>query len=355
MLTRKLTSRALLAVAVAGTLALSGCVDSDRSQSGGETVSECPWKADDSIDAEVTIGWQRIPNGDLIVKDRGLLETCMPNATIKWVPYESGADIITAYAGGAVDLALVGNSGATIAMSPPNNADVRVVWIHDVIGQAESLVAKDPAAKSLEDLKGKTIGVPFGSTAHYSLLQGVLDLGLDPNKDFKIINLEPEGMPATWKSGDIDAAWVWEPTQSQLLKDGGHRILTSEDTAKAGYPTFDLGTADGAFVDDNPEFMAQWATAQDYAVKMISDDPDEAVESIAAVLTISTDDVTKQLEGYTYLPAEDQASADYLGGQMATDLTNTAKFLITQGSIDKALTKDQYGERVDPTPAEGVL
>ncbi len=344
----------LLALTASAGLALSGCVDGDRSQTGDANVTECPWEADTSVEAAVTIGWQRIPNGDLVVKDQGLLEACMPNATITWTDFDSGANVVQAYASGDIDLALIGNSPSVLAMSPENNLDVDVVWVHDVIGDAESLIAKDPAVESLEDLQGELIGVPFGSTAHYSLLQAILVAGLDPSTDFTITNLEPSAMPAAWSSDGIAAAWVWQPTQNELLSDGGHLVLSSADTAADGYPTYDLGTADAAFVADNPEFMAQWATAQDYAVQLIRDDPAAAAESIAATLGISVDDATEQMAGYTYLSAQEQAGEDYLGGGMASDLVNTAAFLLEQGSIPETLPDSEYADHVDPTPAQAA-
>ncbi len=344
---------AALAAFLVAPLALTACVSTDRSQSGGEAVSDCPWEGDDSVEGTVEIGWQRIPNGDLIVQDRKLLETCMPNVTVNWTAYDSGADVVKAYTKG-LDLALIGNSPSTTAMSPPNGLDVDVVWVHDVIGQAESLIAKDAKVKSIEDLRGETIGVPYGSTAHYSLVQALSAADLDATTDVKLINLQPDAMPAAWKSGDVAAVWVWDPTQSQLLETGGHRILSSADTAEEGYPTFDLGTASAAFVEENPGFMAQWAAAQDYAVRLILDKPDEAAEIVGAVLALPKDDVLKQFEGYTYLDAATQVGADYLGGKLGEDLTSTAGFLVDQAGIESALTPEEYAEHVDAAPAESV-
>ena len=339
---------ALLAVS------LAGCVDSDRTsaESSGEE-SECPWEADDSIDAEVSIGYQPIPNGDLIVQDQGILEACMPNADISWTDFPSGGDVVAAFAANnGLDIGLAGSSPSTIALSEPLNLDVSVVWIHDVIGEAESLVVKDTSITDISGLEGKTIAVPFSSTAHYSLLQALTEAGLDSNNDVKLINLEPEKMQAPWDSGEIDAAWVWDPTLTSLLKDG-QIILSSADTAEAGKPTYDLGLASNAILEEEPEFMAQWAKAQDYAVDMLNNDPDAAAESIAVMLSLdSVDDAKGLFDGLTYLPAADQASEDWLGGKLGDDLFNTAKFLFQQGGIDAVAQEQHYADGVDATPAQ---
>src|SRR5690606_21529361 len=146
-----------------------------------------PVEPDPSITATVRIGWQAIPNGDLVVKDLQLLERCMPEADISWLKMNSGGDVIQAFGSNSLDISLVGSSPAVKSASPPLNKDIKVIWIGDVIGDAESLVVKDPDAETLADLSGKTIAVPFGSTAHYSLLtalghEGLLD-------EVRVVNL----------------------------------------------------------------------------------------------------------------------------------------------------------------------
>jgi taurine transport system substrate-binding protein len=348
--TPRRATAALAAVTLAG--ALSSCVESGR-ESTTAAESDCPWEPDTSIETTARIAWQPIPNGDVIVKDLGLLEACMPNATIEWVQAASGGDVVEYYGGGDVDLGLMGSSPATIASSEPKvrDVDLAVVWIHDVIGDAESLVVRDEAVTDIGQLQGRKIAVPFSSTAHYSLLQALIDADLDPNKDVEIINLEPEKMPGAWQGDEIDAAWVWDPTQTQLLDNGGTRILSSADTAEAGRPTFDLGTADKTFAAENEEFMTVWAKAQDHAVDLIADDPDAAAESVAVVLGIEPDAAKAQFEGYTYLTADEQAGDDYLGGKMAQDMLTTAKFLLDQGGITEVGTAQQYAEHVDAGPA----
>ncbi|WP_205471449.1 ABC transporter substrate-binding protein [Nocardioides sp. SYSU D00038] len=344
------------AALAAGTLALTlaGCVESGRDDSSAAPDSDCPWEPDESIETTARIAWQAIPNGDAVVKDRKVLESCMPNAKISWVQAASGGDVVQYYGSGDVDLGLMGSSPATIASSKPvvDDVDIAVVWIHDVIGDAESLVVKDPAVTDIAGLEGKRVAVPFSSTAHYSLLQALTEAGLDPAEDVEVINLDPDDMPGAWQGDQIDAAWVWDPVQSQLLDDGGTRILSSADTAEAGRPTFDVGTADRTFAAENEEFMTQWAKAQDWAVKLITEEPAEAAESVAVVLGIEPDAAEAQFAGLQYLTAEEQAGPDYLGGGFATDLFNTAGFLLEQGGIEAVGTEAEYAEHVDAGPAE---
>lgn len=350
----RLTRAAVTLGAALLVLPLAGCVEGGREQSTSAPDTECPWEPDTSVETTARIAWQAIPNADVVVKDLGILEACMPNADISWVQAASGGDVIKYYGSGDVDLGLMGSSPATIAASAPvvDDIDISVVWVHDVIGEAESLVVKDPAVTDITGLEGGTIAVPFSSTAHYSLLQALADAGLDPNNDVEVINLDPEKMPGAWQGDQIDAAWVWDPVQSQLLEDGGTRILSSADTAEAGKPTFDVGTADRTFASENEDFMTQWAKAEDWAVRMIQDDPAAAAESVAVVLGIEPDAAEAQFAGLQYLTAEEQAGPDYLGGGFAQDMLATAGFLLEQGGIEAVGDEAQYAEHVDAGPAE---
>lgn len=356
-MSRKSTGAALFATA-ALTLSLSGCVESADERNAADAAtqaaeSDCPWTPDESVTTTARIAWQAIPNGDVVVKDLGLLEACMPNATITWVQAPSGGDVIKYYGAGDVDLGLMGSAPAARSSSEPvvRDVDIATIWIHDVIGDAESLVVKDTAVTDIAQLEGGTIATPFSSTAHYSLLQALAEAGLDPATDVEVINLDPEKMPAAWQGDQIDAAWVWDPVQSQLLEEGGTRLISSSDTAAAGRPTFDVGTADRAFAAENEEFLTQWAKAQDHAVQLIQDSPAEAAESVAVALGIDPATAESQFAGLQYLRAADQAGADYLGGKFAEDLLTTATFLLEQGEIAAVGDAAQYAEHVDAGPA----
>lgn len=338
----------IVSAALAATTLLSGCVSSDRETApagGGDTSSDtqaCPFEVNESVTTDARIAFQDIPNGDLLVKDAGILEACLPNATISWNRFASGGDVVQAFGSGSVDLGLLGSSPATKALSAPLNIDMQVIWIHDVIGAAESLVVRDPSITSVEQLAGKTIATPFASTAHYSLLAALDRAGI--TDQVTLVNLAPDATVAAWQSGEIDGTWIWEPTLSQLTD--GHVLLTSADTAAEGVPTFDLAGATRDFIESNPEFMETWTRAQDWAVEQLRTDPQEASVALAVQLGITPDEATQQLEGLEFLRASDQASPEYLGGAMATNLQSTAEFLLSQGEITEVSAPETYSNGV---------
>ena len=335
------SAAALAAVALA---ACGGSGDSSSSSSGA--AASCPLGApDESITSTVRIAYQKIPNGDLIVKDQKILENCMPKANITWNVFASGGDVLQAYGAGAVDIGLTGSNPAVKALSAPLNTTLPPTvntWIFDVIGKGESLVVKADIT-SPEGLKGKKIATPFSSTAHYSLLNWLEQNGLSET-DVELINLEPEKMIAAWP--DLGGAFVWDPTLSELTAAGGVVLGSAADTAAAGKPTYDLANGVKAWIDANQPFMTMWAKAQNYAVNMINTDPTAAATSISAELAVPPADVEKMFAGYKYLNATEQASPDWLGGKLAMDFMDTAEFLLTQGAIDAVNTPEAYAAGV---------
>lgn len=338
------TRRAAAGLAVIG-LALAACSTAQEQQAsgGGDEEDACPVEVNEDVTATVNLAYQPIPNGDLVVRDNGWLDECLPNATIEWSQFASGAEVVQAFGSGTIDLGLLGSSPAARLVSPPLDIDAQVVWIHDVIGDAESLVANNDA-DSIADLEGATIAVPFGSTAHLSLLNALSGEGL-ATSDVELINLSPDAMLGAWERSEIDAAWVWNPTLDVLLETGT-MVMSSEDTAATGTATYDLAGATTDFIDANPDFMETWTAVQDAAVRLIQDEPEQAAEAIAAQLGIDPAEAAAQMEGYIYLTAAEQAGEDYFGGKLADDLVVTAEFLLEQQEIDDLAPPERYEEAV---------
>lgn len=325
---------ALIALLAVGMLA-AACGEEEEAGGGGAAAPK-----------ELRIAYQLIPNGDLIVKDQGWLEEALPDTEIKWVKFDSGANVNTAMIAGSVDIGLAGSSPVANGLSEPLKIPYQVPWIHDVIGVAESLVAsKASGVTDVEGLVGKKVGTPFGSTAHYSLLAALDLAGVDPN-DVEIVDLEPQDILAAWQRGDIDAAYVWNPTLAELRADGTV-LATSEELAAQGKLTADLAVVTTAFAEKYPEVMRIWVEQQDRAVRLYRDDPQAAAEAVGRQLNISPEEALAQMAELIFLDASEQAGPDYLGtpdapGALAETLMSTAEFLKSQGTVETVLPLEAY-------------
>ncbi len=324
-------------------LGLTACGDDDTATG---SASGAP--------SELRIAYQLIPNGDVIVKNKKWLEEALPDTEITWTKFDSGGDVNTAIVAGSIDIGLVGSSPATRGLSAPLNIPYQVTWIHDVIGNAESLVATTKSGVAdVAGLKGKKIGTPFASTAHYSL-EAALNKADLSTSDVTLVDLQPPDILAAWQRGDIDAAYVWDPTLSELKK-SGVVLTTSSQIAADGNPTYDLAVVTKDFATKYPEALKTWLKQEDRAVELLTTDQAAGAEAIGAELNLGPDEVKAQLAGLSYVRGTKQVSQQFFGtpaqpGDFAASLQHAAEFLKGQGAIDSVpeLSVLQAGIAVQP-------
>lgn len=297
-------------------------------------------KKANSKDNTVVIGTMNLINGDLIAQYEKWYESEL-GMKVKVVKFDSGKDIISALASNSIDIAEVGTSPTTFAIA--NNIDIKVIFVGDIIGAAETLVAKDDSGVStLKGLEGKKVATPFASTAHYSLLNALKLEGMT-EIDVQMLDLKPDDIFAAWQRGDIDAAYVWYPVLGRLLENG-IKITDSEQLAEKGVVTADLVVVRTLFAEKHADVVKKFVALQLKANDMILDDSAKAVREIAAILEISEKDAAEQITQFKYLKADEQIKM--LDESMAQTLKNTADFLVEQKSIKIAPSLEEFKARV---------
>lgn len=303
----------------------------------------------------VNIGTQQIPNDERIAVAKGFFEEEM-GVKVNIVEFQAG-DIRNAMVAKNIDFALLGSSSATVGIA--NGMDVEVVWIHEVLGDAERLVAKNGSnINSIRDLKGKKVATPFSSTAHYSLLKA-LELNGISEKDITLFDMQMPDVYAAWQRGDIDAAYAWEPTLSNLLKDG-KTIISSKDLAAKGVVTSNVEIVRKDFAKRYPDMVTKYIKALNRAVKLYNEDKEEAVKTIAKSLNITEQEALKQTQGSIWLTAEQQLDPAYFGtsskkGKLAASLKDTADFLYKQKSLVSEPKLSTFEQAVNPSYIENAL
>ncbi|NEE26294.1 ABC transporter substrate-binding protein, partial [Streptomyces sp. SID7982] len=79
--------------------------------------------------------------------------------------------------------------------------------------------------KKPAQLKGKSIAVAQGSSAHFQLVASLKEAGLGI-KDVKLNYLQPADALAAFSRGKVDAWAIWDPYTSQVLRTADARVLT---------------------------------------------------------------------------------------------------------------------------------
>lgn len=306
---------------------------------------------------QVTIGYQVIPNAEIIGKQLGWFEKEM-GVKINWKQFDSGRDVNTAIAAGSVDMGLVGTSPAAAGIS--QGVPYEVIWIHDLEGENESLVVKKGRGiKTVKDLAGKKVAAPFGSTTHYSLLGAFKVFGVEPGKA-KILDMQPPDMLAAWQRGDIDAGYVWEPTLKKMVDAGGEIILTSRTMARKGYLTGDVAVVRKAFAEKYPALVVKYLRVQAKGVELWNKNPKESAAAVGKAFNIPADEAEREMKTLVWVPGKEQLTATYLGtsakrGKFAKVLKDTADFLVSQKTIKTAPDLAAFEKVVNPSYLEKAL
>ena len=299
---------------------------------------------------EVVIGYQ-----DMVLPWRYAQETqAVEKATGYKISYRklgSGAEITRALASGAIHIGEAGSSPFAAALS--QGVPIQIFWVADNIHNAEALVVRNGSnAKTLADLKGKKIGIPYVSASHFHALVALQAAGVNP-KDVKILNLRPPEILAAWERGDIDAAFVWDPVLAKI-KQNGQVLTTSGDIAlKTGKATFDALAVRTDFAKANDAFLAQFVKVLAEADKRYTSNTaawtpqSPEVKAVAKWSGAEVATVPDSLKLYAFITPAEQASPKWLGGGKSSvvsqSLAATAQFLQTQGSVQQVLPDYSVG------------
>jgi ABC-type nitrate/sulfonate/bicarbonate transport system substrate-binding protein len=229
---------------------------------------------------------------------------------VSWRFIGKSMDRLNAISSGDAQFASLGQVAMLSAMAQGND---RFYWVgnQDIAPGFEGLVAQ-PGITSFEELRGKTIGLPFGSSVDLTARMLLKEHGLNPQTDVRLVNLEVGDVPAVFRAGNVDAAIIWEPGFSQLKEVEGATVL-GMDTDTPVYKEF--GTMTGpdvlilgkAWCDENPDRARRFLRAYFESLEWVKENPDSAAEVVHdKYLVQDLDLIKKNLSRFVWQTLEDQ-------------------------------------------------
>tara|TARA_B110000259_G_scaffold39880_1_gene45514 strand:- start:4226 stop:5233 length:1008 start_codon:yes stop_codon:yes gene_type:complete len=306
---------------------------------------------------EVTVGYLNLVNAQLVTKSLGLVQKEMPGVKINYIKVGGGGDMLRAIAGKQVDFGGLGNPPTAIGVT--RELPIKGIMVLNMLDYVEAMAVRTSAdIKNFQDLKGKKIAAPFGSTTHYLLLNALADEGIDP-ASMDIIDLRPSDIALAWSRGDIDAAWFWEPALGRVLKDDGHLFTTSGLMAARGYPTWDVGVVMNDFAEKYPDYVNKFVKAECDGIDFWLNNPAETAKIIAKELELSLEDATRMMKGTEMVPCEKQLTQQYLGdgskkSGFVKTLVSTGNFLHEQKRLPREASVKQMSDFIVTDYLEAV-
>ena len=173
----------------------------------------------------IRIGWQTTwaTQGQIasILKRKDFLEENRLHGEFKG--FASGAPLNEAALAKEVDVLFTADQPAATLLSK-NNSWIIIARL--MYNRVSLYVPPNSPIQNILDLRGKTIGMPFGAAAQRMVLLAEIQAGLDPTKDTNNINigiLEQSDLvkdPTVTKWGDIDALAGFDPTPAIFEEKG---------------------------------------------------------------------------------------------------------------------------------------
>ncbi|MBS1693520.1 MAG: ABC transporter substrate-binding protein [Actinobacteria bacterium] len=225
-LVRAFALRAAAITLIVGVLA--GCVsreDSSVSQAAPATVP-----LSELSDVTLQIGDQKGGTESLLRAANAL--DGIPYK-VAFSTFTSGPPQVEAATAGKIDFAITGNTPPIFGAAA--NAKVKVVSAYDGGGVGDQvLVHADSPIRSIADLRGKSVLVGKGSSAHGHILAQLQRAGLTTD-DVKLVFLQPADAFSAFTKNQADAWAIWDPYTAQAAEQFPVRTIGQARDVTNGY------------------------------------------------------------------------------------------------------------------------
>ncbi|MFF3286132.1 aliphatic sulfonate ABC transporter substrate-binding protein [Streptomyces sp. NPDC003023] len=222
------------------------------------------------------------------------------------------------------------------AMWLPASGQAKVVAIN-TLGNADRVIAQ-PGINSMEQLKGKTVAVPEGTSGDMILTLALERAGMKKS-DVEIVPMDPSTIVAAFSSKKVDAAGFWYPAAATIKKqvpDLVELAKNSDFAEEVSFPT--AFVARNELVAKEPEKAKKVLAVLREAIAYRSAHTDEAIALTADKLGIPAEQVKA-----------DAANVELLDLDRLDALTEDGtvdKWL--QGMNDYFVEAGKLGQPVDP-------
>ena len=224
--------------------------------------------------------------GGLLIRELHLLDKYLPHTgkykdvqyDVRWRDFTSGAPMTNEMVAGRLDFGAMADFPGSLNGAAFQKAGKRSIFITVLSGSIDGsgngiVVPLNSPVHSIADLKGKTISVPFASTAHGMLLRAIKAQGWNPDTDVDIVTQAPEVAGSALKADKIDAHADFVPFADLFPYRGIARKIY--DGSQTHAPTFHGALVDAAYARKYPEIVVAYLRAAIEASRLMTEDPEK--------------------------------------------------------------------------------
>jgi NitT/TauT family transport system substrate-binding protein len=269
----------------------------------------------------------------LVGVESGIFKTALGPNTLETKTFNAGPAAVEALFSGALDASYIGPNPAINAYVQSGGDAIRIV---SGATSGGALLVVKPSINGPADLKGKKVASPQrGGTQdvalRYWLRSNGLKSDLEGGGDVSVVPQENAQTLETFRSGQIDGAWVPEPWATRLVQEGGGKVLVDE---RSLWPDGKFVTTHlvvrTKFLRDHPDAVHRLVEGQVQANDLVNSNPAEAQRLVNQAITTIT--------GKGIAPAVLEASwknMEFTNDPVASSLTVSADHATEVGLLEK--------------------
>ncbi|MGB4135327.1 MAG: aliphatic sulfonate ABC transporter substrate-binding protein [Microbacterium sp.] len=314
----------IVAVGAAMALALAGCSPSSDGGSDGDAGGS------ETKTIDVNFGYIADFNGTsllAVAKDQGIWEK--HGLKVKESPFTNGPLQIQAIGTGDLDFGYIGPG----AMWLPASGKAKIVSFNS-LGNADRVIAQ-PGITSMQDLKGKNVAVPEGTSGDMILTLALEKAGMSKS-DITLVPMDAAGVVTAFASKQVDAAGIWYPAIATIKKQVPELVelaKNSDFSDTMAFPTAFVANVDVA--DKDPEMAKRMVAALRDAIQWRSENMDKTIDLTASFLALTPEQVKDDASNGTY-PTVEELDAWTADGTIDTWMTSMNDYFIAAGKLAQA-------------------
>lgn len=305
--------RLLFAALTAATLAAAGCANSDNAAPDQLTVGFV-----------VDPSWAQIP----VAVDTGLFDK--HKVKVKVVNFSSGVEALQAAAAGQVDITTAADvpTAAALTRSPT----LRVVADGSRWEGSRIVARRSAGINTINDLEGKSIGTPLGTSAAYYISNALAENHITAN----LVQVSPAAMVTAATQRNVDAVSIFQPYQAQTIA-----ALNTDAVELSGgtYNQHSLFLATPSAISEKSDAITAFFAALAEAGTALTQQDTAAVTAVANATQLDQGLLRTVLTEFDFTL---QLSPDLAG-----ELTALGEWAKTQKSIEPATDLPDYAQFLD--------
>lgn len=272
--------------------------------------------------------WAQIP----VAEEAGYFDD--HGVKVKVVNFSTGVEALQALTAGQVDVTTAADVPASAALATTDSLAVVADgsrWLGSRI-----IAPGGSGIETIEDLDGKRIGTPLGTSAAYFAQESLAASGVDA----ELVQVAPSAMVTAVTQGDVDAISIFEPYQTQVVEALGTDAVELVPEDDGGYVQHSLYLANEKTADAKSGAMTHFFEALADASADLDTQTEAATESVARSTHLPAELVATVLDGFEFGLQLDK-------GELSTSLEALGEWAQDNDKIDSSADLPDYAKRLD--------